>query len=249
MSSVVHTTEFPILPGDVIVKFPAEEGEGEGEGEVVIPGNIAGIFEYIKEVAEGSDEGDFPLVIDSYGSFTSVGLLRCLDFARVFVTKGGCVLPPCISPPTITDDSPEDYTLVKYGFPEWAVRFFEEVPIGDIFEMFRVVEFLRFPVLMRFLGFVIGSYINRLPEDVRQDTFRKSRKLTPKELAAYRESNKWALNMTDMEYRENPDVPKFEYDPSLPVPVREPGAGCDRVLFDGMSMLSEESRKLIVKCI
>jgi hypothetical protein len=167
---VVTKVSIPGVPGDVNVLLNSGTS---AEASLMISREIAGAFEYIYTVCEMEEDlSAYPLPVECYGDFNMNGLTRCVEFAKLFTTVGGCSVPT-FKIPTPHNEASYHFLLPKYGFPEWAVSFFEPLSFVDLYDMLDAVLFLRFPSLLTFICMAIGSKINRLPRDVFTDTFRK----------------------------------------------------------------------------
>lgn len=259
--STTSTTTIPItnqipliaLPGDVAVTFL------DGSS-VKVSREFAGLFEIFKELGEFNDD-ETDISFEANADFTKRGFENCIRFAELFVTVGEHTLPT-FKVPLPFNTSPKNWELSKFNVPTWAVEFFNSLTLSEKFEMFDVVLFLRFPSLLVFLAVVIASYIDCLPEDVRNDTFR----LAPENNPTYSEKKKlitlnpWIKDTLNPGMRAPIVLPfKVEASGSSLMTLeerimkgRDPGPKADMELFRGLALLkmrSSETFTLILKFV
>jgi len=192
---VVTKVSIPTVPGDVNVLLNSGTS---AEASLLVPQEIAGAFEYIYTVCEMEENPSaYPLPVECYGDFNMNGLTRCVEFAKLFTTVGECSVPT-FKIPTPHNEASYHFLLPKYGFPEWAVSFFEPLSFVDLYDMLDAVLFLRFPSLLTFICMTIGSKISRLPRDVFHDTFRKKTQVSMYQVL---KAEPWLKDTKDLSYR------------------------------------------------
>jgi hypothetical protein len=120
---------YPMYEKDIVLKGTEPDSS---PFEIVIPRDIAGYFDLFNELIDLEDTMDdssmYELDISSFGVFDPCSIMLCLEFAKELRTElGGEDFQ--IKPPRVFSEyhHTHNYTLKRYGFPEWAVKFFMKI--------------------------------------------------------------------------------------------------------------------------
>ena len=147
----------------------------------------------------------------------------------------------------------------KLKYIEWICRFIEiktddsdkidtamkELSILEKCELLMDANELGIPDIEKKLAEYISKYIRSLTDDVRKDTFSKSRDLTPDEIKNLRRENEWMESDDIYERRRCKQSHIFIESP----PTKKPGEKADMELFLGLKGLSFSMFALILKMI
>jgi len=147
----------------------------------------------------------------------------------------------------------------KLKYIDWICRFIEmpdddsakidiamkELSILEKCELLMEANELDIPDIEKKLAEYIAKYIRSLSDDVRTDTFSKSRDLTPEEIKNLRLENEW-MESDDIDERRRCKQSRIFTEPP---PAKKPGGKADMELFTGLKGLSFSMFALILKMI
>jgi hypothetical protein len=256
---------FPKYSCDVHLRFSS--------GKIVpVPGDIAGVFGYIQDALGDDTENETMTtpIVECFSEFPENGLVRLLEFLELVKTEGDFCVPVIENWMGVNSrEEPSSiynylkWDLSKYGFPSWAISFFNKLSIADVFDIIYTLDFLRCPELFRMMCAVVASYINTLPEEVYLDTFRPKEKpgLTIENYGEMTfEENKEFISQNPWVIPEEKKKPKFLEEEEYKAKVKKfgkkerderlanriPGPLEDRPLIEGLSRIQPTTYQLIV---
>jgi hypothetical protein len=128
------STGSPHHDKDILLKILNRDNPTE-EVSIVIPKEIIHYFDFLNEILELHDDADAdvdtPIPVDAtgLGVFNPRALQLCIDFAHSLHKSETKEF--IIKPPRAFTKHTHNFTLKRYGFPEWAVNFFMNVHLPE----------------------------------------------------------------------------------------------------------------------